>query len=79
MTGVFAEWQPRYAKHSVATFPVENKVPCVRNWQKMGLPASSQLAIKFPDADAFGFQCGKSSRITLIDIDSRDEGVVCTS
>ena len=23
MSGVFAEWQPRYAQHRVATFPVE--------------------------------------------------------
>jgi hypothetical protein len=76
VTGIFAEWQPRYAQHRVATFPVENKVPSVRNWQKMGLKASSQLAMKFADADAFGFQCGKANRITLIDIDSRDEGVV---
>jgi len=76
MTGSFAEWQPRYAKHGVATFPVENKVPSVRNWQRMGLRASSQLALRFTEADAFGFQCGKFNRITLIDIDSRDEGIV---
>ena len=76
MSGVFAEWQPRYAQHRVATFPVENKIPCVRNWKKVGLKASTQLALKFATADAFGFQCGKASKITLIDIDSRDEGVV---
>jgi len=76
VTGVFAEWQPRYAKHRVATFPVENKRPCIRNWQKVGLNGSSQLAMKFADADAFGFQCGKPNRITLIDIDSRDERIV---
>jgi hypothetical protein len=76
VTGVFAEWQPRYAKHRIATFPVENKRPCVRHWQKMGLRASSQLAMKFADADAFGFQCGKVNRITLVDIDSRDERIV---
>ena len=32
--------------------------------------------MKFPDAQAFGFQCGKRSRITLVDIDSPDERVV---
>jgi hypothetical protein len=42
----------------------------------VGLNGSSQLAMKFADADAFGFQCGKRNRITLIDVDSRDEGVV---
>jgi hypothetical protein len=72
MSGVFAMWQPRYAGHGVATFPVESKVPCVRGWHKVGLKGSSQLAMKFPDADAFGFQCGARNRITLIDIDSKD-------
>ena len=76
MTGVFAEWQPRYAEHRVVTFPVENKKPRIRNWQRLGLNGSSQLAMKFADAEAFGFQCGKPNRITLIDIDSRDEAVV---
>ena len=42
----------------------------------MGLKGSSQLVLKFADADAFGFQCGKANRITLIDIDSRDERIV---
>jgi hypothetical protein len=42
----------------------------------VGLNGSSQLAMKFADADAFGFQCGKANRITLIDIDSRDERIV---
>jgi hypothetical protein len=76
MTGLFAEWQPRYAEHRVATFPVEGKRPCVRAWDRVGLRASAQLALKFADADAFGFQCGKPNRITLIDIDSRDERIV---
>ena len=76
MTGAFAEWQARYAEHRVATFPVENKRPCIRNWQKVGLRGSSQLAMKFTEADAFGFQCGKPNRITLIDVDSRDERIV---
>jgi Bifunctional DNA primase/polymerase, N-terminal len=76
VTGIFAEWQPRYAKHRVATFPVKNKRPCVRHWQKFGLKGSSQLVMKFPDADAFGFQCGARNRITIIDIDSREDCVV---
>jgi hypothetical protein len=42
----------------------------------VGLKGSSQLVLKFADADAFGFQCGKANRITLIDIDSRDERIV---
>ncbi len=76
MSGVFAEWQPRYAEHGVATFPVADKRPSVRHWQNVGLNGSSQLAMKFADADAFGFQCGRRNRITLVDIDSQDERVV---
>lgn len=76
MTGVFAQWQPHYAAYGVATFPVEDKRPCVTHWQRIGLPASRQLALKFADADAFGFQCGPRSRITIIDIDSKDECIV---
>jgi hypothetical protein len=76
MYGLFADWQPRYAAHRVATFPVRDKRPCIRGWQKVGLPGSAQLAMKFADANAFGFQCGARSRITLIDIDSPNEGVV---
>src|SRR5262245_48884495 len=77
MSGIFAEWQPRYAERGVATFPVSGiKVPRVLNWQKVGLKGSAQLALKFADADAFGFQCGRRNRITLVDIDSPDEQVV---
>ena len=76
MSGVFSDWQPRYAAHNVATFPVEDKRPCVSHWQKLGLKGSSELAKKFVAADAFGFQCGARNRITLIDIDSDDENVV---
>lgn len=74
--GVFAEWQPRYAAHGVATFPVADKRPCVRGWQKIGLPYSSQLAMKFAGVEGIGFQCGPRSRITVIDIDSTDERMV---
>ena len=76
MSGIFSEWQPRYAAHNVATFPVEDKRPRVRGWQNVGLYGSAQLALKFRDADALGFKCGARNRITVIDIDTNDEGVV---
>lgn len=76
MSGAFAEWQPLYAEQGVATFPVKDKKPCLRGWQSVGLNGSSQLALKFPQAEAFGFQCGKSSRITLVDIDTSEERAV---
>src|SRR5680860_1131840 len=75
-SGIFAQWQPRYAAHRIATFPVENKRPCTLAWNRVGLRGSGQLAIKFADADAFGFQCGPRSRITIIDIDSSEECIV---
>jgi hypothetical protein len=72
VSAAFADWQPKYAEQGIATFPVENKRPSIKGWQHVRLGGSSQLALKFPDADAFGFQCGPCSRITLLDIDSND-------
>ena len=78
--GTFADWQPQYAARGIATFPVEitpgRKKPAISHWQKVGLRGSSRLATKFAGANAFGFQCGKHSRITVVDIDRRDEHVV---
>jgi hypothetical protein len=74
MTGAFAQWQPRYAEHGVATFPVAaNKRPAVKHWQRIGLRGSEQLAIKFADADAFGVVMGRRNRISVLDVDSNDE------
>ena len=79
MTGIFAAWQPRYAAHRIPTFPVHitgaDKRPAVANWLKLGLPYSGQLALKFPDNDAFGFCPGARSRITIVDVDTTSERV----
>ena len=72
----FAEWQPRYAEHGVATFPVLGKKPCVTRYLQIGHGASAQLAMKFPDSEAFGFALGARSRITVLDIDTPDERVL---
>jgi hypothetical protein len=76
--GVFAQWQPRYAEHGVATFPVgPNKRPLMTNWGRVGLPASAILARKkFAYADAFAYRCGKRSKVTVADVDSTDEKLV---
>lgn len=72
--GLFAQFQPRYAEHGVATFPVnDNKRPAVKGYLRTGLRVSRQLATKFSDADALGFACGQRSGITVLDIDSPDE------
>lgn len=72
----FSVWQPRYAGVGIPTFPVANKRPAVSGYLRLGSDVSSQLVMRFPDADAFGFALGKRSRITVLDVDSRDEGVL---
>jgi Bifunctional DNA primase/polymerase, N-terminal len=75
--GIFSIWQPRYAVHKIATFPVTaEKRPATKGYLRTGIHGSTELAEKFVDADAFGFPCGTSSNITLIDIDTKDEKVL---
>jgi hypothetical protein len=74
--GIFSRWQPHYAEHGIATFPVgEAKRPCVRGWQKVGLKGSAELANKFDEADALGYVTGRRSNVTVLDIDTTDERV----
>lgn len=72
MTGIFSSWQPEYAARGIATFPVREKRPAVSGYLKMGLTASQQLAIKFPNDNAFGVAC-RRNRITILDVDAPDE------
>jgi Bifunctional DNA primase/polymerase, N-terminal len=76
----FRDWQPLYADHRIATFPVrvssEGKVPAIRGWQRVGLPGSSKLAQKFAGADALGFCPGLRSGLTILDVDTPDERVL---
>jgi hypothetical protein len=73
----FALWQPIYAEHRIATFPLHaNKMPMIRSYQKVGLRGSGQLAFKFASADAFAFMCGPRSRITVLDVDTSNERVL---
>jgi hypothetical protein len=76
MAGIFATWQPEYAARGIATFPytasnVDRRQPLVGNYTRMGLSASRQIALKFPDADGLAFMAGAKSKITVIDIDAR--------
>jgi hypothetical protein len=76
VTGIFSKWQPRYAEHGIATFPIgEAKRPSIRGWQKVGLKVSAVLADKFTDADALGYVTGRRSNVTVLDIDTTDEKV----
>jgi Bifunctional DNA primase/polymerase, N-terminal len=76
VSGVFSEWQPKYAARGVATFPIKiegkRKVPMTTNYQHVGLRASCELAQKFRDADAFGCVLGERSKIMVVDVDTKD-------
>ena len=73
--GVFADWQPRYAAHGIATFPAIDKRPAVKGWHRITPRASAQLAFKFADAREIAFCAGKGSGITVVDVDTRDESI----
>lgn len=74
--GVFSEWQPKYAAHGIATFPIgEAKKPSIRGWQNVGLKGSAELADKFVDADALGYVTGHRSNVTVLDIDTTDDKI----
>jgi hypothetical protein len=77
----FRHWQPVYADHRIATFPVQispdaKKKPMVSNYGRFGLPASTGIARKFPDATAIGFMVGRRTGLTILDVDSPDERVL---
>jgi hypothetical protein len=71
--GVFAEWQPRYAEHGIATFPTLEKKPAIKGWQKVTPKASHQFTFRFPMADELAFLAGPKSGLTVIDVDTKDE------
>src|SRR5262245_23618807 len=78
---VFAEWQPQYAAHGIATFPVKitgkDKRPAIKGWRKVSLGLSTHLALNRKiEANAIGFNCGSASAITVADIDSHDPSAV---
>ena len=76
MSGIFSRWQPRYAEHGIATFPVgEAKKPSIRRWQKVGLKGSAELANKFGDTNALGYVTGRRSNVTVLDIDTTEEKI----
>jgi Bifunctional DNA primase/polymerase, N-terminal len=76
VSGIFSTWQPPYAEHGIATFPVdETKRPRIRGWHKVGVGGSAELARKFTNAEALGYVTGRRSNITVLEIDTTDERV----
>jgi Bifunctional DNA primase/polymerase, N-terminal/Primase C terminal 1 (PriCT-1) len=81
--GLFPQWQPEYAAHKIATFPVrisaDDKRPAVKHYKKIGLPASAQLATKFENDNAFGFMLDDRTNITVLDIDDKSERILAAA
>lgn len=75
MTGIFAEWQPIYARAGIVTFPVREKRPAVKGYLLLGTRVSEQLALKFSNDNAFGFAC-RRNQITVVDVDTPHENVL---
>lgn len=75
--GVFAEWQPQYADHGIATFPLNleggSKKPAIQSYDRVGLKGSEQLVMRFSECNAFAFMAGKRSGIMVIDIDAPND------
>jgi hypothetical protein len=73
----FAHWQPRYAEQGIPIFPVKFadgvKKPAVKGYTRIGSNRSAQLVFKFADAQAFGFMCGPTSKLTIGDVDAPGE------
>lgn len=69
----FVDWQAQYASKNIPTFPMlitaETKKPLVSHYQRVGLPASAQIARKFADASGIGFMAGQRNRVTVLDVD----------
>lgn len=78
--GVFAEYQPLYASHNIPTFPVQiapgRKKPATMGYDRVGIPGSRQLALKFTEIDAFAFMAGRRTRLSIVDVDSTDESLL---
>jgi hypothetical protein len=76
MAGVFAAAQPKYAALGIAKFPFDateqvKRGPLVSHYSRMGLPASRQMALRFPDAPGLAAMAGARNRFTIVDIDEK--------
>jgi len=76
MAGIFATAQPKYAALGIATFPFDateevKRGPLVTNYQRMGLPASGDMALRFPDAPGIAAMAGPRNKLAVIDVDER--------
>jgi hypothetical protein len=59
-----------------ATVMLDTKKPMVSNYGRFGLPASAEIARKYPDATAIGFMAGRRTGLTVLDIDTTDDRIL---
>jgi hypothetical protein len=76
MAGLFASAQPEYAALGIATFPFDataevKRGPLVSHYNRVGLPRSRQMVLRFADAPGLAAMAGARNRFTVIDIDER--------
>jgi len=76
MAGIFAAAQPKYAALGIACFPFDatgetKRGPLVAHYGKMGLRASQQMALRFPDAPGLAAMAGMRNRLAIVDVDER--------
>ena len=80
MCAAFSQYQPIYAEHGIATIPCDlQKRPLVRQPQKFGVDASAKIAIRFPDAQAFGYYAGARNGISVLDVDTANENILAAA
>jgi hypothetical protein len=75
IASVFAAFQPEDAARGIPTFPfasnIEHKKPLIRAFDKVGLRASAQLALRFPDAPGLATMAGQGRvKLTIADVDA---------
>lgn len=51
----------------------------VKQPQKFSVAASTKIAIRFPDAPAFGYYAGARNGITVLDVDTADENILAAA
>jgi hypothetical protein len=80
MTGVSRNGSRSTPERGIATFPCREveaaKKPAVRNYSRIGLPASAALTSRLGSAEMLAFMCGSRSRVTVLDVDSKDERIL---
>lgn len=72
---VYRHFAARYAALGIPVFPIRDKIPLVKHWQRMGCRA----AVKFAKRATFwsagiGMCCGTKSGITIVDVDEPGDG-----